>query len=97
VLYSTICGLQALFHFNKRIGILISTVFYLIGGNKLQCVASASQESIIIITYFMKNKIIAIIIPCLNFQQPLVHGQFDSGARFGAGAGVNIPVSTKDS
>ena len=33
--------------------------------------------------------------PAQGIPQPVVHGTFDAGARFGAGATVNIPVSSK--
>lgn len=33
--------------------------------------------------------------PAQGAPQPAVHGAFDPGARFGAGATVNIPVSAK--
>lgn len=33
--------------------------------------------------------------PAQGTPQPAVHGAFDPGARFGAGATVNIPVSAK--
>ena len=33
--------------------------------------------------------------PAQGAPQPVVHGAFDSGARFGAGATVNVPVSAK--